>query len=954
MKKYYLISLILTALFTNLTAQNKIEKIVLENGFTVILNEDRRNPKVFGAVVTKAGQKDDPVDATGMAHYMEHMLFKGTTQLGTTNWEEEKPFIEKIFAMYDSLGNTKDTEIRKKIQKEINELSVKAGEYTILNELSDIIKLMGGTNLNAYTTADLTLFYNEFPPNQINQWLDLYAHRFIEPVFRAFQAELEVVYEEKNMYEDGMIIKVLEFYAKHFFKKHPYGQRTMIGTVEDLKNPSLTKMHEFFKNWYVANNMALVLCGDFDTEQILPIIREKFSVLTSKPVPERITYTEEPFKGRELIKARLLPIKGNVMGYRIPPENDREKYTIDIVARLLNNSSTTGYFDQLMNDNKILFAYAFPLLFHDYGAFLVLVAPKIVGQKLKTAEKLALEQISHIKKGDFTNEQLLAIKNELYREKQLSLESLEEKTINLAHAFASGVDLNEALDAAKIIQNITKEDVINAAQKYLGDNYLILQSKMGMPKKEKIDKPGFTPVVTNTDVMSEYRKYFNTIENIDYHTTPIDFSKDIQNRELSENLNLTYTKNNENDIFQLSIRFGIGKHKIKEIEQAINYMNLIGTKDYTAKELKHKLSVLGIEYYFWTTDNHTGITVTGIEKNLHEALPLINSILNYPLEDKEKLKTLYEQEKSGRKIAQQLPDNVATALSEYALYGKRSPYLNRVTLKELKKMKGNDLISKYLKATQSEAKIFFTGSTDVNEVEALLKNSLVFNKKLFKSSSPEFLKPVNHNENTVYFTEKKKMLQSQIYLSTVSDFDFDDYAKLEALNMYLGGDFSGLLVQEIREYRSMAYAVGGRFKIPEKKSHPAIFKAFVGTQADKGNEAMYILDSLITKMPQKPERIETFRKYLINKSISQKPAFRDLADQVELWNQQGFTSDPRAELEQKYQQLTWDDLYEFYTKMLKENKLVWAITGDPRRINVKEFNKYGKVVIVKEKKLFSK
>ena len=227
----------------------RIETYKLKNGLTVILKEDHRQPKVFGVVITRAGAKDDPADATGMAHYQEHMLFKGTQTLGTTNWEKEKPHIDRIFELYDELGQTKNDSTRKAIQKQINEASLAAGEYAILNETSFLINAMGGTRLNAGTGPDQTIYYNQFPPNQIEKWLDLYSERFYKPVFRTFQSELEVVYEEKNMYDDQFFTGLYEAFNKDFFKNHPYGQRTTIGTAEDLKNPSLSKMYKFFTDW---------------------------------------------------------------------------------------------------------------------------------------------------------------------------------------------------------------------------------------------------------------------------------------------------------------------------------------------------------------------------------------------------------------------------------------------------------------------------------------------------------------------------------------------------------------------------------------------------------------------------------------------------------------------------------------------------------------------------------
>ena len=361
---------------------NSIEilEFELENGLTVFLNEDHAKPEIFGALVTKAGGKDDPSDATGMAHYMEHMLFKGTEELGTIDWEKEKPHIEKIFELYDQLGKTKDEEERSKIQKLINEESVKANKYAIPNELSNIIKSMGGTKLNAGTGRDMTIFYNLFPPNQLEKWLELYSHRFINPVFRSFQAELEVVYEEKNMYADNFGTHMIETFLFYFFKNHPYGQQTLIGTIEDLKNPSLTKMYDFFKTYYVPNNMALVLSGDFNNDEVIPVIKENFGKWLRGDVPESVEYKEEPFNGREFHEGKYSPIKLEILGFRTVTKGHLDEPALEICNRILSNQDQTGLLDKLSLDNKIMMAQVIPMPFKDHGATLVLIIPKIAGQ----------------------------------------------------------------------------------------------------------------------------------------------------------------------------------------------------------------------------------------------------------------------------------------------------------------------------------------------------------------------------------------------------------------------------------------------------------------------------------------------------------------------------------------------------------------------------------------------
>ena len=178
----------------------KVKEYRLENGLTVWLNEDHSQPKVFGAVVVKAGAKDCP--DTGIAHYFEHMMFKGTDRIGTLDYESEKVLLDSIAMKYDELAMTEDTAARARLQKEINELSIRSSEYVIPNEFNRLINRFGGSGLNAATSYDATIYFNTFSPQYMVQWAEINSERLINPVFRLFQSELETVYEEKNMYGD--------------------------------------------------------------------------------------------------------------------------------------------------------------------------------------------------------------------------------------------------------------------------------------------------------------------------------------------------------------------------------------------------------------------------------------------------------------------------------------------------------------------------------------------------------------------------------------------------------------------------------------------------------------------------------------------------------------------------------------------------------------------------------
>lgn len=956
-KKKFLLILLFVIVYGFSFSQNlNIKTYKLDNGLTVILNEDNSQPKVFGTVVCRAGGKNDPVDGTGMAHYQEHMLFKGTQEIGTTNWEKEKVHIDKIFELYDKLAQTTDPTERENIQQLINNESLEANKYAIQNEFSNLLKVIGGTDLNAGTGWDITVYYNAFPPNQMEAWLELYSHRFENPVFRGFQQELEVVYEEKNLYSDIFIFPILEQFNKQFFKKHPYGQQTLIGTTENLKNPSLSKMYKFFKTFYVPNNMALIISGDFNAEEIMPMIQEKFGKWEYKELPKPITYEEEPFKGREFIEANLSPIPLGFIGFRTPPAGHEDEYALEIFYSLLSNSNGTGLFDKLTIDNKILAAQVMPMPNYDYGATIFLIIPKIMTQKLEEAEALILGEIEKIKKGEITDEQIDAIKNVLYLKKQLEFENLENRTYLFADAFGLNKDINEYIYGFKKIKDITKDDIVKVANKYFGENFIAFYSKIGTAPKDKIEKPNYTPIISNTEEKSAYAKKIESLTTKEFEFDFIDFNNDVKVTEIKPNCNLYYVQNKMNDIFSATIKIGVGTHKIPMLKYAVQLLNVAGTEKYNVNEFKFEISKLGATYYFYCDDDYTYLEVQGIEKNAKQIFSLLNTLYKNPVIEQEKVNILLEGEKTARQMEKSEPDNVADALLDYVLYETESDYIDRLTLKEIKKLDVNNLKNEYLKAINYQTEIHYVGNIEImsdKDVVNMFKTEFTTPDNLTKTSSPEYKEFKKSSENTIYFVNKKKASQSKIFILINGEpFDISQQPVIEAFNLYFGGDFSGLVLQEIREYRSLAYSAGAWYQTAKLKGKNSLFIGYVGTQTDKSLEALEVFKNLITNMPEKIERMEMIRSYLTLSAITEKPNFRNLSQYVSRMKNKGFTSDPREQNVKQLKKMEFATIVDFYTKSIKNKPITYAIVGDKSKINMKELEKYGKIIYVKEKDLF--
>ena len=410
-----------------LNAQNnplEVKQFELSNGMQVWLNQDKSQPIVYGAVVVRAGAKDCP--DTGLAHYLEHLLFKGTEELGTVDYEAEKVWLDSIALCYDRLSTLTNDDDRKAIQKEINRLSKKAADFAIPNEFTRLIARFGGTGLNAGTSYDYTYYYNTFSPQYIEQWAELNSHRMINPVFRLFQGELETVYEEKNRGADNTIQAPLFEMIKEFSGSNPYSYQ-VIGSTENLKNPRLGEMMDFFNKYYVGCNMGLILSGDIDFDGLQPLLERTFGRIRRGDKPEKAPVKVEPFTGiREVkIKAEIPLIKIAVYAFNGPTDSEKDAPALDLATGLLTNSFSSGLMDSLVTGHKMLLAGAMRVpMFNEMGITGFAVVPNLPFGSLPKAEKLCWEQVRKIQNGQFSDSEVEALKLETARNAQQALETI--------------------------------------------------------------------------------------------------------------------------------------------------------------------------------------------------------------------------------------------------------------------------------------------------------------------------------------------------------------------------------------------------------------------------------------------------------------------------------------------------------------------------------------------------
>lgn len=934
----------------------KVKEYRLENGLTVWLNEDHSQPKVFGAVVVKAGAKDCP--DTGIAHYFEHMMFKGTDRIGTLDYESEKVLLDSIAMKYDELAMTEDTAARARLQKEINELSIRSSEYVIPNEFNRLINRFGGSGLNAATSYDATIYFNTFSPQYMVQWAEINSERLINPVFRLFQSELETVYEEKNMYGDFIGGQVMDTLMARYFGPHPYAY-PIIGSTKNLKNPRLTEMHKFFEDYYVASNMALILSGDFDAQQVMPILEKAFSRICSGNAPKQEKVMLPPFNGRETMKVKFpIPfIKAMGLGFRGVSANHEDQVALNIAVNLLNNANGTGYLDKLMVEHKLMGALAINESMNEAGILAVAIMPKLLIQSYSSAEKMVWDEINRVKNGDFSDEMFNSLKLEQKRQYASSLENIDSRATIMMNLFSQGKSWNDYLNEVARIESITKEDVVRVAQKYFSNNYLCVTKSTGKYPKDNLPKPAFSPVVPrNADASSSYAKQLEKIPEQQVAPRIIDFEKDVKTSKLTPLVTLYTTPNPLNDIFTLNISYGIGALEQPELMQLTNYLQLLGTESLSFEQFRSRLQSIGSTLAFDVTPDAFVMKVTGFDNHIDETMKLVGDFIRHAKADDKKLRQIVDDAKVSEKAFFKSGDNVASALLEQVKYGDQSRYLRKLSLSQIKKLKGKDMLAIYDKVRSVQCDLHYCGTLPVEKVIGTIRQHLPLERTTVASNSPYYRELKQYDRPTVFFIDMPDMAQSIVYGYVKGD-PVDDKASRHAsrlFSVYFGGDMSSLMFQEIREFRSFAYRTSGRYQLPNHahKGTAGSFTAMLSTQSDKTLDALGVLDSLIREMPLKPERVEAVKQTLVNRINNDYPPFRNLSEKVTSARMEGFDRDPAEEFLRDIATMDMQDISRFYREQISGRPVVYVIAGNRKHIDMKKLAEYGTIIKVKKKDIY--
>ena len=950
MKKILLSFLILTFLCPALVFGQGLKSFTLKNGLTVYVWEDPSLTDVYGMVSVRAGSVDDPEGFTGLAHYLEHLMFKGTNRIGALDWEKERPIYETIIEKYDERAKTNDPIQLKRLDKEINELSAKQAAISQQTEFSSLVESIGGTDLNAGTSFDYTVYYNRFPKEQLERWLDLYSVRFMNPVFRTFQSELETVYEEFNMSEDNRGRQLQRFIFEKSFNGHPYS-RAVIGLGEHLKNPQISKIVEFYNTWYTPQNMALILVGNLKTEEITAMVNRKFSRLPVAPDPVRKKMPIETIKGRKQLSGKVGQLPQTVLVFNGVPINHADEITLTVAVEMLSNQSRTGLLDKLSIDGDLMYIGAQQASFKDHGRIIVSAVPAFdynqrIFESHKMVEKLITDQIKKLSNGEVDEWLLESVKSNIIRKHLRSMETSSGKANLISSAFVNGLGIDDVLNYEKLVQSVTIEKINKVVSEYLGNNFLALYIDEGKaPKSNKIEKPDYAEIPNPPiNEKSLYVKWFEQIETGKSEYKKPDFN-DISIRQINEKSKLYYYQNNTSPIFTLTLKYGVGSREMPKLSFAAQLMNNAGIlAAYEPHEFKNALSQLNAELNYYCDDNYLYVEVEGYEDQLQLVCNLITRQILMPKLDSKQLGSLKGNALQSRRIEKENVQLQRLALMEYIRYKEKSDFIDRIPESDILNMSINDLTSVFQNATNYAAEVHYVGQMPFEKVHSILSSNLPLKANELDSKSPQVKANVKYNENRVFFLPNNDVTQSTIVFYGLGEtFSVDQWYLMLAFNQYFSGGTEGIINYEIREKNSMAYTTYGYLENPQIKNEPLSFNGYIATQADKTIDAIDLYMRLVNDMPKTSSRINGLKDYIRLASLSRQPHFRSLSQEYERQKLLGFTEPSSNYIIRLVDQLNLDDMVSFYEKNLAGKPIAIGIVGNPKTVDMKQLGRFGKV-----------
>ena len=862
----------------------------LDNGLKVYMSVNKETPRIQTYIAVNVGGKNDPAETTGLAHYFEHLMFKGTQQFGTSDFAAEKPMLDEIENLFEVYRKTTDEAERAAIYHRIDSISYEASKIAIPNEYDKLMSAIGANGTNAFTSQDMTVYVEDIPSNEIDNWARIQADRFKNPVIRGFHTELETIYEEKNMSLTQDSRKVWEAMDAALFPHHPYGTQTVLGTQEHLKNPSITNVKNYHKTYYVPNNMAVCVSGDFDPDEMVATIEKYFGDMQPNPnLPKLHFEPEQPITAPVVKEVYGLEAANVMLGWRLPGATDPSTDVANIVGSVLYNGQA-GLIDLDLNQMQMM----------------------------------------------------------------RSFEENESRAMLYVYSFINGADWADEVQQLDRMSKITKQDVVDWANKYLGpESYAIVYKREGKdPNEQKIAAPKITPIVTNRDSQSEFLTEIQNSKVEPIEPVFVDYKKDMSQFEAQKGVNVLYKKNETNDIFTLIYVFNTGTENDPALNLAFDYLSYLGTDKMSAEQIASEMYAIACSFGLSAGTNQSWIEISGLSENMGKAMEIVEGLIAGAQPNEEILQNLKGDMIKSRADAKLNQSRCFGALQRYMIYG--SDFIRRTTLTDpaLQGLTSEQLLAKIGDLMGKQHEVLYYGPQDEAEVKA----ALAAHHKVAADLQPlekkfSTLQPTDENKVMLAQYDAKQLYYMQ-YSNRGEKFDLAADPQITLYNEYFGGGMNTIVFQEMREARGLAYSAWANLAIPTNAKGDYYYMAFIATQNDKMQKAIEAFDEIINNMPESEKAFDIAKEALISRLRTE----RTVKDGV-LWSyirmrDLGLTEPRGKQIFEKAQQMTLADVKAAQEKWVKGRKYVYGILGDIQDLDLNYLKTLGPIQTVTQEEIF--
>lgn len=926
----------------------------LDNGLQVWLSRNPDAPRMQTNIAVRAGSKNDPADATGLAHYLEHMLFKGTSHFGTADWTKESAVLKRISDQYELRRTTTDEAKRDAIYHVIDSLSSEAARYAVPNEYDKMVKSIGARGTNAFTSNERTVFVNDIPSDELEKWMMIESERFQECVLRLFHTELETVYEEFNRGQDNDNRNAWFAMEKNLYKNHPYGTQTTIGKGEHLKNPSMVKIHEYFDTYYKPNNMALVIAGDLDFDKTIAMADKYFGGWKTGSIPPFSFAGEPPMNGPVTVEVYGPMAEWVDLGWRANGTGTKDPMILELISGLLSNGEA-GLIDlDLLQDQKVLDAAAGADDRADYSEFTMHGEPK-EGQTLEQVRDLLLGELDRLKQGTFDDWLIQAVVNQ---KKQQQIRFWNEnnglRAAAMTDAFILKKDWTDLVNYYDRMAGITKQQVMDFAREHLSNDHVCVFKRTGDNKDAfKVSKPKITPIDINRAGMSEWRKNWDKVPGGKLEPRFIDYNAAISTTTLVGDVRLDRVENPTNDLFSLYYIVDMGTNNDDRMDLAMDYLPYLGTATRSAKDLKKDMFRNGVSLNVSAASDRVYVSLSGFQNDLEAGIAMMEDLLANAKADDQALKELVADKAKSREDRKKNKNAVLyDALYKYAQYGPHNPLTDELSNEAMAKVRSAELIDRIHDLTHYPHHIFFYGKMSLGDVGILLRKAH-HPPATPKPLPPERTYPENETTTDQVFYVDQDMVQTEMVLQSKGSAFSKEKLPFGALfNEYFGSGLSSIVFQEIREAKALAYGASCSFITPSRKDRAFYLQGYLGTQADKLGDAVTALKALMNDMVMDEKQFQGAKDAALKRIASDRITKERIYWNWDNLKRLGIDHDVRQDNYERIPSITLQDLKGFFDTEVKGRRYNYLVIGKQGSVDMEVLGRLGPVHTMTKEQIF--